>query len=77
MYLDKRLLRLTQGVRARILAAAFVGLCAVVAGLARLTLSGLVIVNASLDVFDHEFRVPSDQAGNARFAAGRCDSNQA
>src|SRR4029077_18990854 len=48
MYLDKRLLRLTRGVRARILAAAFVGLCAVVAGLARLTLSGLVIAGVLL-----------------------------
>jgi ATP-binding cassette, subfamily B, bacterial len=48
MYLDKRLLRLTQGVRARILTAAFVGLCAVVAGLARLTLSGLVIAGVLL-----------------------------
>ena len=48
MYLDKRLLRLTQGVRTRILAAAFVGLCAVLAGLARLTLSGLVIAGVLL-----------------------------
>ncbi|HUK40984.1 MAG TPA: ABC transporter transmembrane domain-containing protein, partial [Candidatus Acidoferrales bacterium] len=45
MYLDKRLLRMTKGVRPRILAAAFVGLCAVFAGLARLTLSGLIIAN--------------------------------
>ncbi|HEY7322397.1 MAG TPA: thiol reductant ABC exporter subunit CydC [Candidatus Binatia bacterium] len=43
MYLDKRLLRLTRGVKTRILTAAFAGLCAVFAGLARLTLSGLVI----------------------------------
>ena len=48
MYLDKRLLRLTRGVRSRILAAAFVGLCAVLAGLARLTLSGLVIAGVLL-----------------------------
>jgi ATP-binding cassette subfamily C protein CydCD len=43
MYLDKRLLRLTHGVRGRILVAALVGLCAVFVGLARLTLSGLVV----------------------------------
>ena len=48
MYLDKRLLRLTRGVRPRILASASVGLCAVFAGLARLTLSGLVIANVLL-----------------------------
>jgi ATP-binding cassette subfamily C protein CydCD len=48
MYLDKRLLRLTRGVRSRILAAAFVGLCAVFAGLARLTLSGLIIAGVLL-----------------------------
>ena len=48
MYLDKRLLRLTRGVRRRILAAAFVGLCAVFAGLGRLTLSGLVIAGVLL-----------------------------
>jgi ATP-binding cassette, subfamily C, bacterial CydCD len=48
MYLDKRLLRLTRGVRPRILAAAFVGLSAVFAGLARLTLSGLVIAGILL-----------------------------
>src|SRR5262245_32602339 len=48
MYLDKRLLRLTRGVRTRILAAAVVGLCAVFAGLARLTLSGLVIAGVLL-----------------------------
>ena len=44
MYLDKRRLPPTQGVRSRIVATAFVGLCAVFAGLGRLTLSGLVIV---------------------------------
>jgi ATP-binding cassette, subfamily B, bacterial len=49
MYLDKRLLRLTRGVTPRILAAAFVGLCAVFAGLARLTLSGLVIAGVLLE----------------------------
>ncbi len=43
MYLDKRLLRLTHGVRIRILGAAAVGLCAVFVGLARLTLAGLVV----------------------------------
>ncbi|HVO92756.1 MAG TPA: ABC transporter ATP-binding protein, partial [Terriglobales bacterium] len=48
MYLDKRLLQLTWGVRRRIAAAAFVGLCAVFAGLARLTLSGLVIAGVLL-----------------------------
>src|SRR5262249_20766942 len=48
MYLDKRLLRLTRGVRPRIMGAAFVGLCAVFAGLARLTLSGLVIAGVLL-----------------------------
>ena len=48
MYLDKRLLRLTRGVRPRILGAAIVGLCAVFAGLARLTLSGLVIAGVLL-----------------------------
>src|SRR5262249_15371360 len=48
MYLDKRLLRLTRGVRTRILAAAVLGLCAVFAGLARLTLSGLVIAGVLL-----------------------------
>ena len=48
MYLDKRLLRLTQGVRSRIVATAFVGLCAVFAGLGRLTLSGLVIAGVLL-----------------------------
>src|ERR1043166_6703859 len=45
MYLDKRLLRLTRGVRPRILAAASVGLCAVFMGLTRLTLSGLIIAD--------------------------------
>src|ERR1043166_4731191 len=45
MYLDKRLLRLTRGVRPRILAAATVGLCAVFTGLTRLTLSGLIIAD--------------------------------
>jgi ATP-binding cassette, subfamily C, bacterial CydCD len=48
MYLDRRLIRLTRGVRRRILAAACVGLCAVFAGLARLTLSGLVIAGVLL-----------------------------
>ena len=48
MYLDKRLLRLTKGVRPRILASAAVGVCAVGAGLARLTLSGLVIAGVLL-----------------------------
>src|SRR5215475_6466118 len=48
MYLDKRLLRLTRGVRPRILGAAIVGLCAVFVGLARLTLSGLVIAGVLL-----------------------------
>src|SRR5215467_1640153 len=48
MYLDKRLLRLTRGVRTRILASACVGLCAVFAGLARLTLTGLVIAGVLL-----------------------------
>jgi ATP-binding cassette subfamily C protein CydCD len=48
MYLDRRLLRLTRGVRSRILASAFVGLCAVFAGLARLTLSGLIIAGVLL-----------------------------
>ena len=48
MYLDKRLLRLTRGVRFRVLAAAFVGLCAVLVGLGRLALSGLVIAEILL-----------------------------
>src|SRR5262245_66208125 len=48
MYLDKRLLRLTRGVRPRILGAAIVGLCAVFVGLARLTLAGLVIAGVLL-----------------------------
>src|SRR5262249_31679192 len=48
MYLDKRLLRLTRGVRPRILGAAIVGLCAVFAGLARLALLGLVIAGVIL-----------------------------
>ena len=48
MYLDKRLLRLTRGVRSRIVATAVVGLCAVFAGLGRLTLSGLVIAGVLL-----------------------------
>src|SRR5215468_10459353 len=48
MYLDKRLLRLTRGVRPRILGAAIVGLCAVFAGLARLALSGFVIAGVLL-----------------------------
>src|SRR5215471_9626998 len=48
MYLDKRLLRLTRGVRPRILSAAIVGLCAVFAGLARLALSGFVIAGVLL-----------------------------
>src|SRR5215813_2066530 len=48
MYLDKRLLRLTRGVRPRILGAAIMGLCAVFAGLARLALSGFVIAGVLL-----------------------------
>ena len=44
MYLDPRLLRLARGVRWRILLAAFVGLLAVAAGVARLAVAGVVIV---------------------------------
>ena len=58
MYLDKRLLRLTRGVRPRILASASVGLCAVFAGLARLALSGLVIANVLLGKPFSSFIVP-------------------
>ena len=43
MYLDRRLLTHTRGVRLRIAAAAFLGLCAVAAGISRLVFSGLVI----------------------------------
>ena len=43
MYLQFRLLALTEGVRLRILAAALVGLLGVVAGLARLALAAIVI----------------------------------
>ncbi len=43
MYLDRRLLTHTHGVRTRIAAAAFLGLCAVAAGISRLAFSGLVI----------------------------------
>ncbi len=43
MYLDRRLLTHTRGVRARIAAAVVLGLCAVAAGIARLAFSGLVI----------------------------------
>ena len=44
MYLDPRLVALTRGVRLRILLAALVGLLAVVAGVARLAVAGVVIV---------------------------------
>ncbi|MDE0343516.1 MAG: ATP-binding cassette domain-containing protein [Deltaproteobacteria bacterium] len=43
MYLDRRLLTHTRGVRVRIAAAVVLGLCAVAAGIARLAFSGLVI----------------------------------
>ncbi|MBI3977415.1 MAG: ABC transporter ATP-binding protein, partial [Chloroflexi bacterium] len=43
MYLDRRLLALTRGVRARILLAAFLGLLETAAGVARLALSGYAI----------------------------------
>ena len=43
MYLDRRLLTHTRGVRLRIAGAAFLGLCAVAAGISRLAFSGLVI----------------------------------
>ena len=43
MYLDRRLLTHTRGVRLRIAAAAFLGLCAIAAGISRLAFSGLVI----------------------------------
>ena len=44
MYLDRRLLTHTRGVRGRIAAAAALGLCAVAAGISRLAFSGLIIV---------------------------------
>ena len=40
MYLDRRLLTHTRGVRARIAAAAALGLCAVAAGISRLAFPG-------------------------------------
>ena len=43
MYLDRRLLTHTRGVRTRIGAAALLGLCAVAAGISRLAFSGLII----------------------------------
>ena len=43
MYLDRRLLTHTRGVRLRIAGAALLGLCAVAAGISRLAFSGLVI----------------------------------
>ncbi len=43
MYLDRRLLTHTRGVRVRIAAAAVLGLCAVAAGISRLAFSGLII----------------------------------
>ncbi|MDE0030173.1 MAG: ABC transporter ATP-binding protein [Deltaproteobacteria bacterium] len=43
MYLDRRLLTHTRGVRVRIAAAVVLGLCAVAAGISRLAFSGLVI----------------------------------
>ena len=43
MYLDRRLLTHTRGVRVRIGAAALLGLCAVAAGISRLAFSGLII----------------------------------
>ncbi len=43
MYLDRRLLTHTRGVRGRIAAAAALGLCAVAAGISRLAFSGLII----------------------------------
>ena len=43
MYLDRRLLTHTRGVRGRIAAAAVLGLCAVTAGISRLAFSGLII----------------------------------
>ncbi len=43
MYLDRRLLTHTRGVRVRIGAAVVLGLCAVAAGISRLAFSGLVI----------------------------------
>ena len=43
MYLDRRLLTHTRGVRLRIAAAALLGLLAVAAGISRLAFSGLII----------------------------------
>ena len=49
MYLDPRLLALTEGVRLRILAATLVGLLAAVAGIARLAVAAVVIVEVILE----------------------------
>ena len=49
MYLNPRLLALTEGVRLRILAAALVGLLAVAAGIGRLAVAAIVIVKVILD----------------------------
>ncbi len=43
MYFNLRLVRMTRGMRLRILLAALVGLAAVAAGIARLAISGVVI----------------------------------
>ncbi len=45
MYLDARLLALTEGIRLRILAAALVGLLAMAAGVARLAIAAVVIID--------------------------------
>ncbi len=49
MYLDPRLLLLTEGVRLRILAATLVGLLAVSAGIARLAVAAVIIVRVILE----------------------------
>ena len=49
MYVDPRLLLLTEGVRLRILAATLVGLLAVAAGIARLAVAAVIIVRVILD----------------------------
>ena len=49
MYLHPRLVALTEGVRLRILAAALMGLLAVVAGIARLAVAAVIIVEVILE----------------------------
>ena len=44
MYIDRRLMGLTRGVRWRILLAALLGLIAVAAGIARLAVAAVVLV---------------------------------